>query len=266
MSFPETRLTFIQRLAELGNQSDWQSFVTDYWGPVCRFALRWGSRNLDDAEDVAAQTFEVLWTNRLLVRWITNRSAKLRTLLCAVVRNILSNDRRLQQRQGECLQELFDQVKELGRTQNEHTDSFYAAWIDDLLQRALRRMAGEYCAAGKADYVRVLYGRLCQRLSMAQLAEALHIKPTDVDNYFRHARGQLTAHLKHVVLRHVERYSPPDEVAQEFETEWRLVGNYLLEHGGLEEAVGRAQSLLAPAADPRRASRSLTKAIHLPGS
>ena len=75
MSFPETRLTLIQRLAAGGTAEDWQDFLGYYWGPVCRFALRSGAGQLNDAEDVAVQTFEVLWESRLLVRWIANRTA-----------------------------------------------------------------------------------------------------------------------------------------------------------------------------------------------
>ena len=89
MNFPQTRLTLIQRLASDGKDEDWQRFLADYWGPVCRFAMRWGARDLDDAEEVAGHTFAVIWENRLLDRWVSSRSAKLRSLLCAVVRNTL---------------------------------------------------------------------------------------------------------------------------------------------------------------------------------
>ena len=91
MSFPSTRLTLIHRLAEGGSEDDWARFLKDYWGPLCRFCLRHGARDLDEAEDVASQTFEVVWTNRLLDRWRSNRSAKLRALLCGVVRHLLAN-------------------------------------------------------------------------------------------------------------------------------------------------------------------------------
>jgi hypothetical protein len=91
MSFPQTRHTLIQRIADAGDGRDWGEFLADYWGPVCRFARRAGALTQDDAEDAAAQTFEVLVRNRLLAHWVLKRSAKLRTLLCAVVRNVLSN-------------------------------------------------------------------------------------------------------------------------------------------------------------------------------
>lgn len=80
MSFPQTRLTLIQRLATGGSEEDWRCFLQDDWGPICRFSLRFGARNLDDAEEVASQTFEVFWEKRLLARWMSQRSAKLRTL------------------------------------------------------------------------------------------------------------------------------------------------------------------------------------------
>jgi DNA-directed RNA polymerase specialized sigma24 family protein len=61
-------LTLVQRLASGGTEEDWQGFLKDYWGPVWRFSLRFGARNLDEAEDAASETFEVLWEQRLLVR------------------------------------------------------------------------------------------------------------------------------------------------------------------------------------------------------
>jgi hypothetical protein len=51
MRFPETRLTFIERLASGGSEEGWRDFLQDYWGPVCRFALRWGAPSLADAEE-----------------------------------------------------------------------------------------------------------------------------------------------------------------------------------------------------------------------
>src|SRR5262245_3212426 len=96
MSFPQTRHTLIQRIVTRGDDQDWQAFLADYWGPVCRFAMRRGGLALADAEDVAAATFEALVANRLLARWVSDRAAKLRTLLCAVVRNVLSNRARVQ--------------------------------------------------------------------------------------------------------------------------------------------------------------------------
>ena len=73
MSFPETRHTFIQRLALEGRETDWGEFLADYWGPVCRFAIRRGALTEADAEDVASQVFMALLSNQLLARWAGNR-------------------------------------------------------------------------------------------------------------------------------------------------------------------------------------------------
>jgi hypothetical protein len=107
MSFPQTRLILIQRLASGGND-----------------------------EDVACHTFSVVWENRLLGRWVSNRSAKLRSLLCAVVRNILSNWNRVRATRQRLSDELVRQVEESSRARDEQSDAFYAAWVEDLLQQA----------------------------------------------------------------------------------------------------------------------------------
>src|SRR4051812_12709220 len=96
MSFPQTRPTLIQRLATHGNEPDWQAFLADYWRPVCRFAWHYGQCSWQDAEDVASQTFLAIVQQELLARWVSAHSAKLRTLLCTVVRNVLANRARVQ--------------------------------------------------------------------------------------------------------------------------------------------------------------------------
>jgi len=263
MSFPQTRLTLIQRLASGGNDEDWRRFLEDYWGPVCRFALRWGARNLDDAEDVASHTFAVIWENQLLNRWVSNRSAKLRSLLCAVVRNVLSNWNRVRANRQRLAPELVRKVEQSSRERDEQSDAFYTAWVEDLLQQAVESLAAEYYAKGKGDYVRVLYGRLCQRLTIAKVAEALEITPASVDHYFRNARTRLSEKLEECVRRHVRHYCPEEEAEGEFALEWQQLGQYLGDHGGLDEAVQRAYDLLDPVQAAKHRGAGLTKAISL---
>src|SRR4051812_25206440 len=109
MSFPETRQTLIQRIANQAGEDDWRTFMIDYWGPVCRFAAGRASLTDADAEDVASQTFEILLTSQLLARWTSNRSAKLRTLLCSVVRKVLANRARVSVGRERILKMLSDQ-------------------------------------------------------------------------------------------------------------------------------------------------------------
>ena len=244
MSFPSTRLTLIHRLAEGGSEDDWGRFLKDYWGPLCRFCLRHGARDLNEAEDVASQTFEVLWTNRLLDRWRSNRSAKLRALLCGVVRHLLANRHRSQKRKDRLRPGLIEYLEELNRSSQPEIDIFYAAWVEGLVEQAVELLAVQYCGKGQGDRIRVLYGRLCEGLTIAKVADALNLKPTTVDFYFRDARDRLAETLRRLLEVHVQRYVPPKEAEAEFAREWEELGTYLAAHGGLEEAVARAYALL----------------------
>ena len=260
MSFPQTRMTLIQRLASGGTEEDWQGFLKDYWGPVCRFSLRWGAKNLDDAEDVASETFRVLWEHRLLVRWMSNRSAKLRTLLCSVIRNILSHRNRVRASREQRQADLVDYFEQLNPTPDEHVDAFYASWVEDIVQQAVESMAGDYCRNGQVDYVRVLYGRLCQGMTITKAAEALELSPATVDHYFRHAKRLLSEKLEQLTRRQVQSYCPAEEAEQEFATEWQRLGQYLAEHGGLDEVVQRAYDLLSPVQARKQREVGLPKA------
>jgi RNA polymerase sigma factor (sigma-70 family) len=260
MSFPQTRVTLVERLAAGGTEEDWQGFLKDYWGPICRFALRFGARDLDDAEDVASQTFEVLWEQRLLVRWASNRSAKLRTLLCSVVRNILSHWNRVRAGRQQRQEDLAEHVERLNQQPDPHLDAFYAAWVEDILQQAVESLAADYCRNGQVDYVRVLYGRLCQGMTIAKTAEALAISPAAVDHYFRHAKERLAEKLEQLVRRQLQSYCPPEEDQEEFTTEWQRLGQYLSEHGGIDDAVRRTYDLLDPVQATKHREMGLTKA------
>lgn len=261
MNFPQTRLTLIQRLATGGSEEDWQCFLQDYWGPICRFSLRFGARNLDDAEDVACQTFEVLWEKRLLARWMSRRSAKLRTLLCTVVRNILSHRRRVRKGQERLLPDLAEQIDESASADGEQVDAFYAAWVEDVVQQAVDSLALEYCGKGRANHLRVLYGRLCLGLTFEQVAELLEITPAAADHVLRDAKRRLSEKLEQLLRRQVERYCPVEEIAQECAQEWRQLAQYLADHGGLEDAVRRAQELLDPSEWKKGQRAALIEAV-----
>jgi RNA polymerase sigma factor (sigma-70 family) len=246
MAFPETRMTLIRRLASGGSEEDWRSFLGDYWGPVCRFALRFGARNLDEAEDVAAEVFEALWANRLLVRWVSARTAKLRTLLCRVVRNILANRSRVAAPRLLNDVDLADLFERQDQTLDNTADPFYAAWAEDLVQQAVQALAADYFRDNKADYVRVLYCRLCERLSVDEVARSLEIKPSDVKNFYAHARDRLAEKLEHLLRRQIHRYVPAEEAEAEFSREWQELAAHFGRTGGLEIAIQRSYDLLDP--------------------
>jgi DNA-directed RNA polymerase specialized sigma24 family protein len=246
MSFPETRLTLIQRLAAGGAAEDWQGFLRDYWGPVCRFALRSGAGQQSDAEDVAIQTFEVLWESQLLVRWVAHRTARLRSLLCGVTRRILANRHRVRAGRDRLARDAADGWAQPESVEDHQVEIFYAAWVEDMLRRAVESIAADYYREAKGDYVRVLYGRLCRQQRIAELATALDIPPSAVDNYFRHARQRLADALQTLLRRQIECYTAAEVAEEEFQAEWRQLGVYLKDHGGLEETVRRTYELMDP--------------------
>lgn len=119
-------------------------------------------------------------------------------------------------------------------------DLFYAAWADDL-EKSVEGLLDEYNATGRADDFRVLHGRLCEELSLAELA-APEIPATSVDNNFRHARRRLGELLQQQLRRHVSRYVEPGEVDEEFQREWRGLGEFLQSQGDLEAAIRRVDT------------------------
>ena len=246
MGFPKTRHTLILRLASGGSERDWQDFLADYWGPVCRFALRSREINLDEAEDVAGKTFEVLLRNDLLGRWASDRRAKLRTLLCSVICKVQANQSRVGYRWHAFLKQLQQEAEDdLARiASSDQNNAFFAAWVEDLLQHCLHDLAIEYHRAGKGDYFRVLYGRLCEQLSIAEVAEALQISRSAVDNYYRHVRKRLSEKLETAVRSHVDRYCSVETANEEFIEEWEQLGSFLKENGGIEDAVRRTYALV----------------------
>ncbi len=241
MSFPQTRHTLIQRIVLDGSDTDWRQFLKDYWEAVCRFARYAGRLSESDAEDVASQTFEAILQARLLERWTESRSAKLRTLICAVVRNILSNRSRTEQARTRLVQSNADQLtryfgengdRSVATTDN---DLFHRAWVESLVHQTIEHLLDEYNASGRGDYFRVLHGRICEQLTISKIASALEISPSAVDNYFRHARRRLSEILKELVHAHLRRYSAAD--SDEFEREWQSLFETLNRCGGLEAAI-----------------------------
>jgi RNA polymerase sigma factor (sigma-70 family) len=245
MNFPTTRYTLIQRIATSTAESDWAVFLTDYWRPICRFAARWGHLSLHDAEDVAAVTLETIIRNGLLARWTADRRARLRTLLCAVVRRILANRNRRQQKEADWIRHCMDELSAALRyeelaaetTASGEADAFYQAWAEELLQAAVESLLDDYHREGRGDYFRVLYGRVCEGTPVRDIAELLGLKISDVDNYYRHGRQRLETRLRELVRWHVARYASADESGDEFEREWARLGSFLAEHGGLEAAL-----------------------------
>jgi RNA polymerase sigma factor (sigma-70 family) len=254
MNFPQTSKTLIFRVAAEGKEQDWHQFLSDYWLPVCRFAQRRSGLRIEDAEDVASETFEAILGNNLLQRWASQPSSKLRTLLCTVVRHILGNRARIQKGRRELLSK--NAVELLGRTDlptlkamdepAESIDEFYTVWVQEFLTKTVESLMQEYHQTGKGDYFRVLHGRICEQMTMLQVADSLGIKKTDAENYYKAARKRLTAKLHEFLNEHVRRYCPSHDAEDEFQNEWNKMAQYLEKHGGLERAIVGVHKNAAP--------------------
>ena len=266
MSFPDTRHTLIQRISRSADEDDWREFLSDYWRPLCRFAARWAKLDVEDAEDVASATIEAVIRNQLLSRWVSNRQAKLRTLLCAVARNVLSNRARIETGRARLLHENQDArqtlmasfgEKELQVSPNQ-LDAFYAAWAEELLQDAVESLLEDYLRSGRGDYFRVLFGRICEGMTMPEIAQSLDLKLTSAENYYKHARKRLGEILKRMVQQRVQRYSPPDQFEPEFQAEWSQFGEFLTQQGGIVEVIRKSYEGFDSTEVKRRENSALT--------
>ena len=112
-------------------------------------------------------------------------------------------------------------------------------------------LLAEYDQSGRGDYFRVLYGRICEQLSMPDIAEMLQIKLSSAESYYRHARRRLQEQVQELIQQHVLRYSGADDVRDEFNVESMRAGEYLQQRGGLEAAVRKAYQTQQVAFCPR---------------
>ena len=121
-------------------------------------------------------------------------------------------------------------------------DAFYLAWVDEVLRQTINHLMHQLHRDGKGDYFRVLYGRLCEELTIPQIANALDLETTTVENYFKAAKKTLAGELERRVRKHVIDYCGEDSAAEEFAAEWKRLGDHLHSRGGLERAVEKCNS------------------------
>ncbi len=244
MSFPETRLTLIQRIADGGSEADWRQFLSDYWNPACEFAVRRGQIGRDAAEDIVSSMFVVLIRNQLLKRWADNRSAKLRTLLCSVIRKVLANNRRSANNSPLLVEQEIALLVEQGVVHPEtepaptnEDDIFYRAWVQDLLRETVASLESELGATGRDDDFRVLHGRICENMTFPQIADCLSLAVSRCENGFKYARKNFERLLRTRLHQHVSRYCQASDTESEFDREWQTLFLFLERSGGIEEAV-----------------------------
>ena len=237
MAFPDTRLSLIRRIVATGDATSWEQFVASYWRAVCRFAMRVGNLQWADSEDVASLVFETLLRKSLLESWLTRPDARFKTLLCTVVRHVVQNtiraNRTAARHDGAPFQEALLQTG----VDPQDNDVFWAIWAEELLQSAVRSLMTDYHSDGKGDYYRVLHSRICEQLTTREIADELGVKPSDVDNYYRHARQRLGERLKRNLRIDISYYTDLADLDAEFRREWQNLAELLERHGGLEKTI-----------------------------
>ena len=143
----------------------------------------------------------------------------------------------------------------------EQLDAFDAAWVEGILLQAVESLVHEYHRTGRGDYFRVLYGRICEQMTIPQISQDLGITPIRAENYFKATRKRLATKLQELVRNHVERYCDADQFESEFTSEWGRVGGLLAEHGGLEQAIAKVYETQEPAQTAQRQTRAITAAL-----
>ena len=241
MAFPNTRMSLIRRIVVTGDAASWNQFVGGYWQATCRFAMRSGNLQWSDAEDVASKVFETLSQKSLLESWLAEPNAKFKTLLCTVIRNVVRNSVRSNQAAARHVRTDLPLETHLSSPATPlELDLFYGIWAEELIKAAVQSVLADYHREGKGDYFRVLYARICEELSVKEIAEDLAIKPTDVDNYFRHARQRLADRIDQMVSRETACYTDLADQDAEFRHERERLWEILQRQGGLEVAVQNA--------------------------
>lgn len=234
--FPQTRQTLIQQIVASREAPEWKTFLDDYWGPVVRFAIRTGNLKTQDAEDITAEAFKTLVSADLLSRWLKDRRSRLSTMLCVVVRNMISNRARVQSGREKIMDEITPilAAEIVARQSDSVEGSFYEAWVEELLRTTIQQLQQDCLRQGRVDAFRVFYGKSLEGLSNPEMAQYLNLKVTDVENYYKRTRDQFTDRLRATIEEHVRRYGYRDNFAEEVEMEWQTLGEYLKSHGDLE--------------------------------
>lgn len=241
MAFPETRLSLIRRIVVSGDAASWDLFVANYWQATCRFAMRLGNLQWSDAEDVASKVFETLYQKPLLESWLARPDARFKTLLCTVVRNVVRNTVRSLEAQTRRIDQRPSVETDLSDpATRQEMDLFYSIWAEELLKSAVQSLLADYHRGGKGDYFRVLHARLCDEMTVKDIAEQLQLKTTDVDNYFRHARQRLADRIDHLVRKDAATYTELADLDLEFRHERERLAEILQQQGGLEAAVRKS--------------------------
>jgi RNA polymerase sigma factor (sigma-70 family) len=236
MDFPATRHSVIRAVggadADLRRQA-YAAIVEAYWKPVYKYTrLKWRAAP-DEAEDLTQAFFARALEKNFFTSYDPAK-ARFRTFLRTCLDGFVANDRKATQRLkrgGGVRFVSLDFTTAEGELRRHDVavaadmDAYFDhEWARSILGLAVERLRGHYEASGRERYFRVferydLEGVAAgERVTYAELAAELGVKPTDVTNYLAAARRQFRA----FVLERLRELTATDE---EFSAEAkRLLG------------------------------------------
>jgi RNA polymerase sigma-70 factor (ECF subfamily) len=194
--FPETFWTLIQKAKQKDPQA-MNEIVRIYRPPIVNF-LRYKGVSEHDADDLAQEVFLAICQDKFLSK-LDKCKGKFRSVLCAVTVNILKMRQRDQGRIkrggggkkvaiGSDEQDgMIDDV--IARTPSPE-QQFTAEWIQTLVNRAVDKLRNQGGKLGPV-YHKVFLMHKMDGASHVEIAKALKMKESDVNNYVHAAKKKL---------------------------------------------------------------------------
>lgn len=198
---------------------------------------------MTDAEDIAAETFVILLQQHLLTKWLSDRRSKLRSLLFAVVSNLISNRARIntgrERKRDQVVESFVDTLNTAAAQEKAQSEVLDAEWYQEILRRAFEEEMRRCMTHGKMDDFRIFYGRIVEGMPNSEIADSLGLTVAGVESRYRRIREDFTVRLRTAIRQSVERYGRQETADEDFESEWRDFSRFLSSHGDLEQILGR---------------------------
>ena len=223
--FPTTRWSVVRRAGETGSEeaaAALERLCREYWYPLYAYARRRGY-SPHDAQDLTQSFILELIAGPMLSRADPDKG-RFRSFMLGSLQNFLANHHRGQQalkRGGGQSTVSLDQARDEQRFSVEAADSrtpedlFERNWAFALLDQVLRRLEGEYTAAGRGDLFAALQPYLAGKAGEGgyrAVAEQLGLSENTVGVSVYRMRKRYGELLREEIAMTV---SAPDEIEDE---------------------------------------------------
>ncbi len=222
-SFPDTTWGFVSRLGGAERRAGLEQLAGRYWKPIYHFVRAAWAKSREDAKDLT-QAF-VLWLIEAdaLDKYRPEKGG-FRAYLKSLLRHFVAHQEealhRLKRGGGTHVLSLDAEEVPPETVAAKPEEAFDAAWLAELLARAVARVRERLASQGRAHQVRVfeLYD-MCppdRRPTYAALASQLGLKETDISNHLFAVREEVRAEVRRELAETVEDVRDIDD-------EWRAL-------------------------------------------